>query len=390
MKKNIYLWALYDFANSILSITFLFYFSQWLVVDSGRPDWWFNVALIVSSLLFILSAPIAARHIDRTGRKLPGLRVTSAVLFILYLMVACVTIFWPIHVVVAVVVYTFALYFYLMSFLYYTPMLNDLSTHENRSHVSGIGGAANYLGQVTGLLATLPFVTGAIYFFGAHGRAQALLPAVILSALFALPTLIMYREEGGHQRPVSEVQRTVVSTMKSVFANRNLLLLLVGYFFFSDALLTFSNNFPIYLQKVHEVGDSIKAYLTLSILFFSGIGAFIFGKLADKKGKKRVLSWLLIAWCVFFPLLAFAPSFSFVVVLCVVAGIMFGPVWAVSRAMVSDYAPREIEASSFGLYVIAERFATFIGPIVWGASALNSYSRSVTGRNVYEHFKFSL
>ena len=31
-----------------------------------------------------------------------------------------------------------------------------------------------------------------------------------------------------------------------------------------------------------------------------------------------------------------------------------------------------------------------IGPIVWGASALNSYSRSVTGRNVYEHFKFSL
>jgi len=28
-----------------------------------------------------------------------------------------------------------------------------------------------------------------------------------------------------------------------------------------------------------------------------------------------------------------------------------------------------------------------IGPIVWGASAINSYSRSVTGRNVYEHFK---
>jgi len=28
-----------------------------------------------------------------------------------------------------------------------------------------------------------------------------------------------------------------------------------------------------------------------------------------------------------------------------------------------------------------------LGPIVWGASALNSYSRSVTGQNVIEHFK---
>ena len=46
MRKNIFLWALYDFANSIIMIVFLFYFSQWLVVDSGKPDWWYNATLI--------------------------------------------------------------------------------------------------------------------------------------------------------------------------------------------------------------------------------------------------------------------------------------------------------------------------------------------------------
>lgn len=33
--------------------------------------------------------------------------------------------------------------------------------------------------------------------------------------------------------------------------------------------------------------------------------------------------------------------------------------------------------------------AGLLGPVVWGASALNSYSRSVTGRNLIEHFKLS-
>ena len=70
MKRNIFLWALYDFANSLVMIIFLFYFSQWLVIESGKPDWWFNAMLIVSSVLFILTAPIAGQIIDKTGKKM--------------------------------------------------------------------------------------------------------------------------------------------------------------------------------------------------------------------------------------------------------------------------------------------------------------------------------
>jgi hypothetical protein len=95
MKKNVFLWALYDFANSIVMIVFLFYFSQWLVVDSGKPDWWFNATLIMSSLLFILTAPVAGQRLDATGHKLSGVRVTSVIMFVFYFSAALVVLFAP-------------------------------------------------------------------------------------------------------------------------------------------------------------------------------------------------------------------------------------------------------------------------------------------------------
>lgn len=180
--------------------------------------------------------------------------------------------------------------------------------------------------------------------------------------------LIKYEEvprADAHEVIGTSSSMNIRQTLKLIFSTRNLFLLLVGYFFFSDALLTFSNNFPIYLEKVHGVSDSVKAYLSLGILFFSGIGAMVFGRIADKNGKKKTLAGLLIGWCVLFPALAFAPSFGVVVAVCLIAGFLFGPVWGVSRSMVAEYAPREIEASSFSFYIIAERFATFVGPIVW-------------------------
>ena len=39
-RKNIALWTLYDFANSIVVVVFFLYFSQWLVVDKGVSDFW--------------------------------------------------------------------------------------------------------------------------------------------------------------------------------------------------------------------------------------------------------------------------------------------------------------------------------------------------------------
>jgi UMF1 family MFS transporter len=337
-----------------------------------------------------LTAPVVAQRLDVTGRKLAGVRVTSILMFIFYLSTALVVLFMPSQALLATVFFTLALYFYIMSFVYYVPMINDLSTDANRGWVSGLGMGANYIGQVFGLLVTLPFATGAIKLFDAPGRAQTLIPAIILFAIAALPLLLKYKETAVERvitkMSISGEYAKVFQTAKAVFSIRNLSLFFIAYFLFSDALLTFSNNFPIFLEKVFSASDSVKTYLTAGILTLSGVGSLIFGKMADKKGTKYTLSIILAFWIVFFPMLAFVPSFTVAVIICLIAGLFFGAAWGVSRAMVSELTPREIEARSFSFYTLAERFATFIGPIMWSVilvatakSGSASYSYALVG-----------
>ncbi len=393
MKKNIYLWALYDFANSIIMIVFLFYFSQWLVVDSGKPDWWFNATLVVSSIFFILTAPVIGQRLDATRRKLSGVRSTTVLTFLCYLATALVVLFSPSHALLAAIFLTMALYFYIVSFVFYTPMINDIADETNRGFVSGLGMGFNYAGQVIGLLVTLPFATGMIYLFGSPGRPQTLLPAVVLFGLLALPMLLWFKEkelpEILKKMSVVDEYAKIFQTIKKVLLNKNLVLLLLGYFLFSDALLTFSNNFPLFLEKVHGASDSIKTYLTAGILSLSAVGSIILGKISDLKGSVRTLTVLLVIWTILFPVIAFVPSFKFVVAACLVAGFFFGSMWGISRTIVAETTHSSVEASSFSFYILAERFATLVGPITWSvvlastaSSGKMSYSYAILSMGV--------
>jgi MFS-type transporter involved in bile tolerance (Atg22 family) len=70
-------------------------------------------------------------------------------------------------------------------------------------------------------------------------------------------------------------------------------LFLLAYFFFNDAIITSQNNFPIYVQRVFGVSDSIKSILLIGILLTSVLGAFLSGLVADKIGLKKTLSIVL-------------------------------------------------------------------------------------------------
>ncbi len=370
-KKQLFLWCLYDFANSIVLMAFLFYFSQWLVIDQGKPAWWYNISLVVSSLLFIITAPVVSKKIDATKSKIAGLRWWTVVSFVGFLVVALLAMLTNGMELLATVLYTLANYAYMVCFCYFTPMLNDLSNEKNRSKISGIGQGANSIGQVAGVLVTLPFVNG-LTLFGDPGRAQALFPATILFGLLALPMLIFYRDAQNLSSNDSEPKSksNILSLFKEVFSYRPLALVLVAYFLFSDAMLTFANNFPLYLETVHKASDTVKSLLTASILILAAIGAVVFGKIADKKGNLKTLKRVLVFWCFIFLALAFITNFKVLIPIFLFAGILFGPVWGISRALVGELAPPHLVASSFSYYVVAERFATFVGPVLWSIALL--------------------
>lgn len=366
-KKKIFIWALYDFANSFVTIAFFLYFSQWLVIDRGVSDFWFNITLAVSSVLYLLVGPVLGSIADKTGNKILGLRLTTGLSFLLYFITGVITVLAPEHYALATVVFTIASATYLLCFIYYNSFLEDIAPIERRGFVSGWGLVGNYLGQLCAVLVSLPFATGVITLFGASGRAQAFLPASIIFIILALPMLITFRNANRKQAEIriKHEYRTVWQSFKDLLKIPHLGKFFLAYFFFNDAVLTSANNFPIYMDRVFGATDGIKSYVLAGILITSAIGCPIAGWIADRIGFKKTLIGILIGWIVIFPLLATAQTIPALFIITIFMGLWFGAAWTVTRAIVLHLTPPDKLNSSYTYFTLMERFATLVGPVSW-------------------------
>lgn len=373
-KHNIFLWVLYDFANSLVSIVFFLYFAQWIVVDRGLSDIYFNLTFTISALILLLTVPFTGVLIGRHFRNITGLRITTFLTSILYAGCAISAVFN--HDTSALIFFTAGLYMYLLTFTFYTPLLNDISNPEKRGKVSGLGIAANYLGQFVGLLIALPFAKGSLSFFGSTPHAETLLPAVIVFTVLAMPMLLFFKEPKKEKIPFNfraELNGLFVET-KKLFLFPSVALFMVAYFLFNDAILTASNNFPIFMAQVWGFSDSIKTYILIGILVTSAIGGLISGMIADRFGHKRTLVFIVTGWIFILPLVGFITNFALFVVVTSFMGFWFGSNWAVSRSVMSYLTPPQGHNLAFAYFGLVERASSFVGPIVWGVVLSNLVS----------------
>lgn len=378
--KNIFLWALYDFANSLISIIFFLYFAQWIVIDKGVTDLSFNLTFTVSTIFLICMAPFLGVLLDKRLRRIVGLRWTTLGTAILY--GACAFFAISDNHIPALIFFTLGMFAYQLTFTCYTPLINDIATPERRGRISGYGIAANYLGQFTGLLFVLPFSKGAISWFGSSPRVETLFPAVIAFVLVSLPMLIWFKEdhkkvvkgisgEGDINARGEEIQfasstKELIHKTKQLFAVPGVGLFILAYFFFNDAILTASNNFPIFMQQVWGVSDTTKTYILLGIILTSAIGGLVSGFVADKFGHKRTLFYILVGWVFILPFVGFIQDFTLFVVATTVMGLWFGSNWAVSRSVMSYLTPPGAHNLAFSYFNLIERASSLVGPIVWG------------------------
>ncbi|OGZ06811.1 MAG: hypothetical protein A3D65_00975 [Candidatus Lloydbacteria bacterium RIFCSPHIGHO2_02_FULL_50_13] len=365
-RKNIFLWLLYDFANSIVSIVFFLYFAQWVVIDRGIADFYFNLTFTISALLLLCTAPIFGLLLGKYWRRIAGLRYTTFLTVLFYgLCALCVLSDREIG---ALLFFVFGLYSYFLSFTAYTPLLNDISPPERRGFVSGLGIAANYLGQFAGLLIALPFSSGALDLFGAGARAETLLPSVIVFFLFALPMLCFFQEPmraSGKINLRAELRDLFKETL-GLRAFPSVLFFLAAYFLFNDAVSTAANNFSIFLEQVWHVSDTTKTFILLGILVTSALGGALSGILADRFGHKRTLLFIVTGWVFILPMVGLLQNFLLFIIATTLMGFWFGANWAVSRSLMSRIAPQGKHNLIFAYFSLAERASSFIGPIVWG------------------------
>jgi len=369
-RKNVFLWTLYDFANSIVTIVFFLYFSQWLVVDKGVPDFWYNMIFTIGSALLLLTAPILGSIADKTGRQQKYFNKITVFTFLCFLGATFTALFFSQKVFLAALFFLLANYLYQFSFVFYNAFLHHIAPPEKWGRISGIGQAGNWFGQIVGLLLTLPLASGAIYLIGEAGRAQTFLPSVILFFVLALPMLLFFKlpkqERRNQKINLREEYKSQWNQFKELVKDPNMKLFLIAYFFFNDAILTASNNFPIFLQNVFAVPDNTKSMILVGILATSVVGALCSGWVADKIGLKKTLTIVIGGWVVLFPVFGLVQNFSLFVGCTILMGFLFGSIWTVTRAAMTALVPKEKLNYGFSFYTLAERVSTFLGPLSWG------------------------
>jgi len=360
-KKNLFVWSLYDFANSIIYVNFILYFAQWIVVDAGLSDFSYNAIFAITTVILLFTAPILAARTDLSGGGKFWLNISTIATFFFYGLVAISASIGS-NIWLVALLFLIGQYFYQLSFVFYNPMLDDIADETHKSRVSGIGNFSSSVGFVVGILITLPF---------AGSRITPLLISVPVFFILALPMMIFFKESRKHVGQIdnSLIQNKAKDSIKKMiafFAISAATPMLVAFFFFNDALLTVSNNYSIYLERVFHTPDTIKSILILAILVMSAIGSVIAGWLGDKIGALKTLKFILFGWIIALPLLAIAPNFLTVAIITPIVGLLVGSVWTVTRSYLTAVLPKKDMRYGFSFYTIAERFATLLGPLTWG------------------------
>ena len=349
-------------------IVFFLYFSQWLVIEKNVPLLWYNMIFAAGSLMLLFSAPILGSIADRNGQQQRYLNWMTVLAFVFFLGVAFIALFFSNSVLLAIIFFLFANYFYQFSFVFYNALLRYIAPREKWGRVSGIGQAGNWLGQIAGLLIALPLASGAVYLMGEAGRAQTFLPAALIFFILALPMLLFFKIS---KQKVDEDVKTLDRVgywrqFKDLMKEPNVGLFLISFFLFNDAIITAANNFPIYLEKVFAVSDSTKSMVLLGILVTSALGAFCAGFMVDRIGLRKILFFVLGSWVLIFPALGMTSNFNLFVVFTILMGFMYGATWTVTRTAMTFLCPEEKLNFGFSFYTLSERVSTFFGPLAWG------------------------
>jgi UMF1 family MFS transporter len=407
-KREIFGWAMYDWANSAFSTTigtvFLAPYVASLAANAAKPyangmarlgglevapDSFFPFCISISVGLQVLFLPILGAIADYSH-----LRKQMMQLFAVLGALATVALFFTTAPVwwMGGVLYILANLAFGAALVFYNSYLPDIATPDQRDKVSSYGWAMGYLGGALLLVINL-----AIYLlYDKIGLTKELAIRINLASAglwwlgFSFFTWARLRPRKAAKRlPEGENYirvgfRQLWGTLKGIRKFPETLKFLLAYFLYNDGIQTviaISATFaaaPL-LRGGLEIGQSTLTIVILMIQFMAFFGALLWGRLAARIGAKRSILVSLVIWAgvviyAYGGLRGDTRVIEFFILGAFIAVVMGGS-QAISRSLFAQMIPASKEAEYYSFYEVSERGTSWIGPMLFGL--MNQYFGSL-------------
>ncbi len=398
-KKEIFGWAMYDWANSAFSTTIGTVFLGPYVASLARaaaeaagsetvsffgipvaPDSFLPYCISFSVGMQVLFLPILGAIADYSHLRKQMMQVFATIGAISTILMFLVTggLWWLGGLLFIVANLAFG-----AAIVFYNAYLPDIASEEERDRVSSYGWAMGYLGGGILLALNLAFYTFSED-IGVPGDLAVrinLASAGIWWLGFSFFTWKRLRpRHAARTLPAGETYvsigfKQLRKTFTEVRHFPETIKFLVAYFLYNDGIQTViavSSTFaaaPL-IQGGLELDTSTLISVILMIQFVAFFGALFWGKLANWIGAKQSVIVSLVIWAgvviyAYGGLKGETATLQFFILGGLIAIVMGGS-QAISRSLFAQMIPNGKEAEFFSFYEISERGTSWIGPLVFG------------------------
>ena len=389
-KREIFGWAMYDFANSafattILAVIFNQYFAT--VVAGGEKGVhvlgvrlhgasFFTFSVSLSMAISAVLSPFLGAVADASHSKKRFLMVFC------YTAILATGLLYFVH---AGNYWRGALFFIIANIgfaggnVYYNAFLPEISTEQNIGRISGLGWALGYVGG--GALLVVNFVMLKypewIGFPAGYFTVQdCFLSVALWWLIFSIPTFLFLRRggEGGGASSNGISFRDGYERLRHTFRRiktfRELTKFLFAYLIYNDGIETVIVMASIFGADVLGMGTEEIILFFLMIQGIAFFGSLIFGWLADRIGNRKTVLISLVIWCLIvlwaFGLgILFTPKTEYWI-LGGLTAIVLGGSQAASRSLQGLFTPQTNSAEFFGFFAVSGKFSSVFGPLIYG------------------------
>ncbi|MFN8735589.1 MAG: MFS transporter [Betaproteobacteria bacterium] len=375
-RKEVFAWAMYDFANSgyttvVLTAVFNAYFVA--VVAQGAP--WatlvWTLVLSASYLVGMLRMPALGAYADVHARKKAVLGWVTVGCVVSTALLALVG---PGDLLLAAVLLIISNFCFAAGVTLNSAFLPELARAEALGKVSGWGWSIGYLGGLLALALCLAYV---LHAQGRGEPATHYVPVTLLitAALFALASLVTFAGLKERAQPLPgarvsgllrESTQRLWQTLRQIDRYRDFGWLMLCGLLYQAGLSVVVALAAIYAQQVMRFDTAQTMLLVLVVNVTAALGAFAFGYVQDAVGHRRALALTIWGWVAMVALAAGTTGTTGFWIAANIAGLCMGSSQSAGRAMVGLFAPRARLAEFYSLWNAAVWLSAILGPVTYG------------------------